>query len=107
MKDNRTEGEIQKAICEYLQAKGYFFWRQNNHSTYDRTRGRFRRPGKHFMYGLPDIFVVYRGKIIGIEVKRRLGKLSDYQEKFCTDFRLHGGVYLVARCIQDVEDAGL
>ena len=45
--------------------------------------------------------------MIGIEVKRRGGKLSDEQHAFGEALRAAGGIYIVAFSIDDVLALGL
>ena len=40
-----------------------------------------------------------------IEVKTPAGRLSKYQEKFRDDILSHGGIYIVARSVDEVEQA--
>ncbi|MDF2563898.1 MAG: hypothetical protein K0Q53_293 [Massilibacillus sp.] len=37
-----------------------------------------------------------------IEVKAPKGQLSEYQEEFQSDIESHGGMYVVARSVDDV-----
>jgi hypothetical protein len=55
--------------------------------------------------GWPDICHIKNGKFYGIEVKSEIGRLSQEQEG--RDIILNGGVYVVARSIDDVQAAGL
>lgn len=91
-----SEKETQKLILDYLSAKGYLFWRNNT--------GNFKGFYKAGILGSPDIFVVKppTGQLIGIEVKDVKGKLSEGQELFRDRLNSQGGVYVVARSIDDV-----
>lgn len=102
-----TESNIQSAICEYLAAKRYFFWRSNNIPAFDWRSNQFRRLPKHTMRGLPDIIIIRQGRFIGLEVKRKGTKQSEHQvafEKLCSEA---GGAYHVVRSIEDVQAIGL
>lgn len=101
------ETPIQSAICDYLALKRYFFWRQNTAPTFDKAGGFYRAMPKHSKKGVPDIIVIKAGQFIGIEVKTEKGKLSPEQVEFGSDCILNGGMYLVARSIDDVQAAGL
>lgn len=53
--------------------------------------------------GLPDIFVLKKGKLYGLEIKSAKGKESDYQRKFGELLIKYGGIYVVVRSWQEVE----
>ena len=56
------------------------------------------------MNGVPDITCIYRGKFVGIEVKRPLlGKVSELQQRMADKIDKAGGVYVIATCWRDVE----
>jgi hypothetical protein len=101
------ETEIQAAICDYLALKGYLFSRTNNSPIYDKTRGAFRALPKYTRRGWPDICLIHGGTFYGIEVKAEKGRLSPEQEELGSDIEKHGGVYIIARSIDDVQRAGL
>lgn len=105
-----SEGDIQLSICEYLEWKRHFFWRQNSSGSFykgeDGSR-QFRKPPKYAKNGVPDIIVVKDGIFIGLEVKAPKGRQSDAQKEFETDLRAAGGVYTVVTSIEDVQALGL
>jgi hypothetical protein len=101
------ETDVQAAICDYLVLKGYLFSRTNNAPIYDKTRGAFRALPKYTRKGWPDICLIKSGKFYGIEVKSEVGRLSPEQEELGRDIILNGGMYVVARSIDDVQTAGL
>jgi len=107
MAESIKESDIQRAICDYLALKRYFFWRQNTTPTFDWKTKQFRSMPKYARKGVPDIILVNGGQFIGIEVKREKGALSLEQKQFKADTELHGGTYIVARSIEDVMRAGL
>ena len=97
------EKEIQAAILEYLALRGHFFWR-NNSGTFKTERGGFYRMGTP---GAPDIIGCVQGKMVGIEIKNERGQLSETQESFRSRLQQVGGIYIVARSIEDVQAIGL
>lgn len=101
------EGEILSAICEYLALKGYLFSRTNNGAVYDPSKGLFRKPPKFVRHGWPDICLIRAGKFYGIEVKSKTGKLSTEQAQLGIEITKNGGEYIVARSIEDIQNAGL
>lgn len=73
------EKEILNSICNYLGENKFFFWRANNIPVYGKNNAgkyMYRSLPKHTPKGIPDIIVVLRGIIIGIEVKRKDAKAS-------------------------------
>ena len=97
------EKDIQKAILDYLAAK--HVWRRRLNSGGARLPGR---NGKSQLVrfgapGMPDILArSCRGHVVWIEVKRPDGKQSPEQEKWETESRAFGDIYILARCVEDV-----
>lgn len=103
----RKETDIQRAICEYLKARGYFFTRTNNTPVFDPRAGKYRAMPKYTLRGMPDILVLKEGTVIGIEVKSETGKQSPAQKEFQKRWEFAGGKYFIARGINDVMDQAL
>lgn len=99
----QLESQIQKSILEYLALKGYFHWR-NNSGGFKNDKGHFFRFGA---VGSPDVFLLHKGILWGIEVKTDKGTVSDAQKAFGALIVNNGGNYLVARSIDDVIKEGL
>lgn len=101
------ETVVQKEVCEWLERRGFFFWRVNNTPMAGRPDAagnfRFRRMPKYTPRGVPDIIVVRRGLFIGIEVKRPKAKLSEHQVRFGADLIKHGGSYYKVSSIEELE----
>lgn len=112
-----SETQTQSAILDYLRMSSYLCFRVNNIpvSYIDKHGERaFRSMGKFAMKGVPDIITIAtgrkiapRGTFIGIEVKSPKGKPSEAQIAFKRACEATGGVYVLARDLQDVIDAGL
>ena len=114
----QTETQLQTEICEYLTKYKVLFWRNVIISALGRN-GRGFRPSNRFRpKGLPDIFIVHAGRIIGIEAKRaggdgterepngrrrREGKLTPEQAEFATKFEFNGGQYFVVRTMEEAK----
>lgn len=92
------EKEIQNVILDYLRVRHYFFFR-NNTGAFKDQRGHLYRFGD---LGSPDIFVVRKGQIYGIEVKREKGKQTEHQKNWQENFEKEGGIYILARSLDDV-----
>ena len=84
-----TETDIQNAIREYLRWRGWFVIRHQQ--------------GLGCHKGLSDLTAIKNGKTVYIEVKRPMGKQSEWQLDFQADIEAHGGLYVVARSVEDVE----
>lgn len=97
----RLEREVQAAVIAYLETRtDIWIWRQNVGSTfYD---GAFVKFG---IRGAPDLqgLMAPTGRFVGIECKREVGgELSEFQERWGENCRRHGGLYIVARSVDDV-----
>jgi hypothetical protein len=87
-----TEQQIQKAVFAHLRARAApraFFWHPFS--------GGFRRPKEAAIYkglgaiaGLPDVMVVYQGKLYCLELKVEGGRLSEAQEQVLVRLREAG-----------------
>lgn len=84
------ETDIQNQIRDYLRMKGWFVIR------HQQSMGSLK--------GLSDLSALKEGITIYIEVKTSKGYQSEYQKKFQQDIESHGGVYILARGIDDVSD---
>jgi hypothetical protein len=93
-----TEKATQKAILDYLSYKHVFHYR-NNTGSFQTPEGGFYRFG---MLGSPDIVCVVKGRYIAIEVKDIKGVLNDNQKTFKELLEKAGGLYVVARSLDDV-----
>lgn len=94
------EKEIQQTIIEWLLLKKIFHWRQNS-GAFKTETGGFYKMG---IVGAPDIFILKDGVIYGCEVKNKAGKQNDNQIAFQKQFTKAGGVYFIARDVEDVID---
>lgn len=83
------ESEIQAQIKEYLQWKGWFVFKIH------QSLGSYK--------GIADLYAIKGGRGIWIEVKTPDGSQSQDQVYFQQDIEAHGGEYLVARSIEDVD----
>ena len=94
-----TEKATQAAILHYLSFRKCLYWRQNSGAFTD-TKGHFYRFSS--VLGMPDVFVLKEGKLYGIEVKDVKGRQNENQIQFQSDFEKNGGVYVLARSLDDV-----
>lgn len=101
-----NENEVQNSICEYLEMKRHFFWRQNTIAVFDAKNKRFRTPPKYSMNGVSDIILLHGGMSYFLEVKDK-GRQSDSQKVFEEKVKESGCQYHVVRSIDDVIKLGL
>lgn len=98
----RKESDIQRAILDYLKARGIMAWRQKSEGTFDAKRGVYRRGTG--TPGLPDIGgILPGGRCLLIEVKSDKGRVRPEQVAFLARAREAGAVAFVARSAGDVE----
>lgn len=83
------ETVIQNQIRDLLRMDGWFVIRHQQ--------------GMGCHKGLSDLSAIKDGVTIYIEVKTKTGKQSDWQRQFQKDIENHGGTYILARRIEDVE----
>jgi hypothetical protein len=98
------EKETQKAILEYLTYRGHYCWR-NSTGAFSNEKKHFYRFGKK---GSADIIGISReGKGIAVEVKSTGKKPTPEQIEFIREFRVRGGIGLVAYSVDDCIEAKL
>jgi Holliday junction resolvase len=88
MKRKNPETIIQNAIRDYLRLTGWYVIRHQ------------QGLGSHL--GLCDLQAIRGGKTLYIEVKTPTGKLSEHQERFRDEIVGRGGLFMVARSLEDV-----
>lgn len=85
------ESKIVKEILAYLKnLDGCFAWKEHG--------------GMYGTAGLPDIICCYKGKFIGIEVKKLGEKLTRLQEITLRDIENAGGITVVAHSSREVQE---
>jgi hypothetical protein len=100
-----TEGNISKAILEYLTlVRRYFCWRNNTGGFRDK-RDHYYQFGK---VGSGDILGLdHKGRFFSIEVKAPGKNPTEHQEAFIYSVNATNGMAFVARSIDDVIAQGL
>jgi len=95
------EKDLQKTIIEWLKWNKSFFWRNNSGAMISEYKGvkRFMRFGS---LGSPDIFILAKGCLYGIECKGSDRRLSINQSRYQTEFEKAGGIYILAYDLYDV-----
>lgn len=96
-----SEAAIQLAILKHLRAKGIMCWR-NQPMTYNHKLG-INISNPYVMRGTPDIIAILpEGIFCGIEVKNHKGKQSPDQVLFHKRIEALGGIYILARNVDDI-----
>lgn len=90
------EKKVQNKIIDYLKE----LQKSGAPLFYERRQAG----GASYRKGIPDIYAVYNGKHIEIEVKQINGSLSTMQEKYRDYFLSIGIYYICAMSVQDVKD---
>ena len=86
-----NESSLLKRIIKYLKALPRTY--------YVKTHG-----GPYQRQGLPDIFVVRRGRFFALELKTRVGILSPAQQSEIAHIGNAGGCTYVIRSLKDLPD---
>lgn len=88
----QPETAIRRAITDFLRLHGWKVARIVQSALSEK--------------GIPDLVAIRGGETVWIEVKTPTGRLSKYQEAWLQDLENHGGWWIVARSIEDVEHLG-
>ena len=87
-----TERELQIKCLKYLDAVGIFAWRNNTQGIRGPNGRRCTNPAK----GSPDILgILPTGTLLGIEVKKPGGKLSEDQIQWLAKAKANNATVLV------------
>ncbi len=107
--DTATEKDIRNSILEYLRYRGYVCKRNNSGFMFVTGHNGKKRGINIGEAGWPDIEGMTKvgGRWFGIETKTASGKLSAAQEVMKERITKSGGLYVVARNMDDVINAGL
>jgi hypothetical protein len=101
------EGEIVKAILEWLAIWNIFAWRNNTGAV--ATPASPNSPSRFVRYGLKGsadiIGILNDGRFLAIECKTAKGRPTVEQRSFLDEIEYRGGVAILARSIEDVEHA--
>ena len=109
LKSNKiSEKEIQNSILHYLATrKDVFCWQNDSVGIYDPVKKCYRISfNRYKIKGVSDILgIADTGQMIAIEVKSKIGRLSEEQALFLKKIQDMGGIACVARSIEDVKEA--
>ena len=99
----RPEEQIQRAVVSHLKARsmpGVFFFHPANGGRRTKAEaGIFKALGVRA--GVPDLIVVYRAQIFGLELKADSGRLTPIQRQALNDMEVAGARTAVARSLDE------
>ena len=99
------ESAVLRACLDYLRLRGHFVIRVNG-GAFETRRGGYVRctdtPGVADIIGL-----TWDGKPLAVECKSSTGRQSRGQIEFEKNWIYRHGVYVLARSIEDLQEAGL
>ena len=99
------EADVLKACKEYLFLRGHFCARVNSGCFETKSGGWFKAVDVN---GFPDLIGISKdGKPLAVECKSEKGRLSRSQEIYKAAFIARGGLYVLARGIEDLQINGL
>lgn len=84
-----TESYIQDQVRAALRLDGWYVIR------HQQNMGSHR--------GLSDLTAIKDGKTIYVEIKTPKGVQSPYQKEFQHEIQMHGGTYILARSVEDIQ----
>lgn len=97
-----AEGDLVRAALSYLKVMGILSWRNNTGMLKDRNG----RPVRYGCTGSGDIFgIVSGGRFLSVECKVGKNKESDAQAEFRRDVLAAGGLAVVIRSLDELEEA--
>jgi hypothetical protein len=100
----QSEADTKRAIVQYLKTRGHLVIPYRTAGVKTATKGWIPAPRT----GISDLLgLTKEGKFFAIEVKGAAGKTSPDQDRFLESVRSCGCIAIVARSIQDVQEAGL
>ncbi len=88
----QPETKIRRAIADFLKVNGWKVVRIVQSALSEK--------------GIPDLVAIRGGQVVWIEVKTPAGRLSEHQKRWLQDLEDHGGWWIVARSVEDVEHLG-
>ena len=96
------ESAIQSHIIQYMTMRNWFVMRLNSGMVENKYGGRIRLAPA----GTPDLLLIKDGKILFIEVKSAIGKITPLQEEFAEKLRSYGAEVILSRGIDDLQERG-
>ena len=109
-----TERQIQVAVFKHLRSRaapGVFAFHPMNGGIHQRGRGRGINAGMGVVSGVPDVMIIWRGCVYGLELKTENGKPTAKQYEAVERIRDAGGFACIChgldRAIKTLETWGI
>lgn len=102
-KKGLSEKQIENQVLSWLKFKNIFAFKVKSMGTFDPTSKKFRSPSPWFRKGCPDILCCYKGKMIGLEIKTAIGRLSMNQKIFHQDLQMAEGKVFIIRDVNELD----
>ena len=100
-----TESDVLRSCLDYLRIKSHLVARINS-GAFKTESGNYVRSTD--ISGISDIIgIAFDGRALAVECKSDTGRLSRQQEIFKAAWIARGGLYVLARGIDDLKEAGL
>lgn len=96
----QKESELERDIGVFFLNHGIFCQRFPK----VQSIGRRKMMGPLNLNGSPDLYIIHKGRFIGLEVKKPMGRLSPEQEIFHGHLRKAGANVYVCRSIEDASN---
>ena len=105
MKRNSPEKKIEMEILGFLRAIDVFCWKNESTGIFDPVKKTFRsNKNPYKINGVSDILGVIQGRMLAIEVKSPVGRLTDEQRIFLAKVNECNGIGFVARSLEQCVD---
>jgi hypothetical protein len=104
----RSEHEIQCEVAEFLARAlaGVAWWSGVDHGAGKMGKAAAgMRKARGVRPGIPDIIVLWQGRLIGLEMKDARGVQRAEQRELQAEWQIHGAGYHVCRSLTDVDRA--
>ena len=102
---NRPEEMLQRATASYLDLAlpndAVWFHPPNGGARSKAEAGIFKAMG--VKAGVPDLIIIYRGRVVAIELKGEKGRLSPAQKEMHAQLSLAGALVYTAMSVEHVE----
>ena len=99
-----TEQELHFQVADYLRLAlpAQTVWHHSPNEGRRRPQYTKKLISLGLRAGWPDIEIVYKGRIIFIELKTRKGRVSEAQKQCHNDLMLAGAVVKICRSLEEV-----
>ena len=102
----RLEKYVQNDILTWLKVCGFLAFPIPNRGQWSPISRRYNIKDKWLVPGVPDIIVVLDSqRVVWIETKSEIGRLSLRQKDFHSKLEILGHLVCVARSVEDVRQA--